>query len=50
VDQYLIALMVGFRESYILAGCDGHFEDPDEQATYNEVVPLTSLVVAAGLF
>lgn len=35
--EYLIALMVGFRESYVLAGCDGHFEDSDEQATYDEV-------------
>jgi hypothetical protein len=43
VDQYLIALMVGFRESYVLAGCDGHFEDSDEQATYDEVVSFTSM-------
>jgi hypothetical protein len=32
--------MVGFRESYVLAGCDGHFEDSDEQATYDEVVRI----------
>jgi hypothetical protein len=37
-QQYLVALMLGSSEEYFLAGCDGRFEDEDEQATYDEVV------------
>jgi hypothetical protein len=41
--------MVGFRESYVLAGCDGHFEDSEEQATYDEVVRIVFIHPSVAL-
>jgi hypothetical protein len=48
-QQYLLALMLGNADFYLLAGCNGSFQDVNEQATYDEVVlDSSSIIVVLG--